>query len=132
MRVGHGEKMSRKMGVFMQALLSSATIEDAAAIAGISPATAYRWHSRQEFQSEFKRLQGEVTGHALAQLKNSMGEALAVLRDVMGDAENPPSARVAAARTILDNAFKSIETADILERLEALEAASQAREAESK
>jgi hypothetical protein len=71
---------------------------------------------------EFKRLQGEVTGHALAQLKNSMGEALAVLRDVMGCPENPPSARVAAARTLLDNAFKAVETTDILERLEALEA----------
>jgi hypothetical protein len=109
------------MHIFMSALLSTANIEDAASMAGISATTAYRWHSQPDFQAEFRKMQQEVVGHALIELKMSMSEALNVLRNVMSDSENPPSSRVAAARTVLDNAFKSLETADILERLEQLE-----------
>jgi transposase-like protein len=126
MVTGHGEKRTRKERLFMQALLSSATIEDAASIAGISPTTAYRWHSQPEFKAEFREMQSAVVGDTLVQLKMSMGEALAVLRSVMADAEDtPPAVRVTAARTLLDSAFKAVETTDILERLEALEAAPQ-------
>jgi transposase-like protein len=122
MATGHGEKRTRKERLFMQALLSSATIEDAAAIAGISPTTAYRWHAEASFKAEFRALQTELVEGSLVQLKMSMSEALAVLRSVMNNGGNPPAARVTAARAVLDNAFKAVETSDILERLEALEA----------
>ena len=54
-------------------------------------------------------------------MKLSASEALEVLRSVANDVESPPSARVAAARTLLDNVFRAVETDDILSRIEALE-----------
>jgi transposase-like protein len=120
---GHGEKKSRKLQIFMTALLGAGTVEAAARVAGISPATARRWLEQEDFQAEFKRLQNEITGQFIVHLKSCMGEALEVLRDIMNDVVNPASARVTAARTVLDNAFKALETEDVLSRIEALEAA---------
>lgn len=118
---GHGEKLSRKANLLMLALLTSNNLEDAASVAGVSVATARRWYRREDFQSQFKELQGEITDHSLRQLKGSLNEALNVLRSVMNDAGNSPSARVSAARTILDNGFKALELSDVLSRLEVLE-----------
>jgi hypothetical protein len=119
---GHGEKLSRKMNDFILALMTARTLDEAAAAVGISSATAYRWYKLGIVKAELKRLQDEVVGHSLSKLKLSASEALEVLRSVANDEVSPPSARVAAARTILDNVFRSIETADVLERLESLEA----------
>ncbi|GHV55707.1 hypothetical protein FACS1894216_18670 [Synergistales bacterium] len=99
---GHGEKRTRKESAFMLALLSSGTIENAARIAGISTATAHRWYGREEFQIEFKRMQGEIVESGLCTLRGSMTEAVDVLRDVMNNENNPAAARVAAARYIID------------------------------
>ena len=119
---GHGEKLSRKMNDFILALMSARTLDDAAMVSGISPATAHRWYKLDVVRTELKRLQDEVVGHSLSRLKLSASEALEVLRSVANDKVSPPSARVAAARAILDNVFKSIEATDIFERLESLEA----------
>ena len=119
---GHGEKLSRKMNDFILALMTAGTLDEAAAAVSISSATARRWYRLDVVRTELKRLQGEVVGHSLSRLKLSASEALEVLRSVANDKVSPPSARVAAARAILDNVFKSIETTDIFERLESLEA----------
>ena len=118
------------MSSFMAALLTSPKVEDAAALAGISATTAWRWHSDPGFQAGFREMQDNVLKDSLARAKACITEALDVLRDVMADSGNPPSSRVAAARAILDNAFRAVEASDILERIEALEF--QAKEARSK
>jgi len=125
---GNGQKQSRKMELFIAALLIEGSIERAAHSAGIGVATAWRWHSMKEFQAELKSRQKEITEHVVTSIKSAMSEALEVLRSIMSDAENPASARVAAARSILDNGFKAIETADILTRLEALESTLEERQ----
>jgi hypothetical protein len=109
------------MNDFVLALMSTGTLDEAAAAVGISTATAYRWYRMDIVKAELKRLQDEVTGHSLAQLKLGISEAVTVLRNVMTDSETPPSARVSAAKTMLDGAFRAVETTDVLERLEALE-----------
>jgi hypothetical protein len=119
---GHGEKLTRKMNDFILVLMSTGTLDEAADAAGISSITARRWYRMDVVKAELKRLQNEVTGHSLTQLKLGISEAVTVLRNVMTDSETPPSARVSAAKTMLDGAFRAVETTDILERLEALEA----------
>jgi hypothetical protein len=118
---GHGEKLSRKMNDCILALMSAGTLDEAAAASGISPATARRWYRLDVVKAELKHLQEEVVGHSLSRLKLSASEALEVLRSVANDEVSPPSARVAAARTLLDNVFRAVETDDILSRIEALE-----------
>ena len=109
------------MNDFILALMTTRTLDEAAASAGISSATARRWYRLDVVKTERKRLQDEVVGHSLSRLKLSASEALEVLRSVANNEVSPPSARVAAARTLLDNVFRAVETDDILNRLEALE-----------
>jgi hypothetical protein len=103
------------------ALMTHATLDEAAAVAGISPSTARRWYATDEVKAELRRRQEEAVSHSLSRLKSCMTEALDVLRCVMADAGYPPSSRVAAARAVLDNAFRAVEADNILERIEALE-----------
>jgi DNA-binding CsgD family transcriptional regulator len=50
-------------------------------------------------------------------------QALGALREILGDAEAPPAARVAAAARLIDAALKLRTATDIEERLRALEEA---------
>lgn len=70
---------------------------------------------------EAAALKAEVFVHAMARLQGATGDALDTLRDVMTDTANPAAARVTAARTVLDFARQHIETAELEERLAALE-----------
>jgi hypothetical protein len=105
----------------MAALLSESCIQEAARVAGISETTGYRWLKDADFKTAFKTLQDSITSDAVARIKGSMNIAVATLKYVMRDSEALPSARVSAARVILENSFKSIEIMDVLERLELLE-----------
>jgi hypothetical protein len=77
--------------------------------------------------AELRRLQDarlrQLTRRALAQAET----ALAVLQAVAEDTAQPASARVAAARALLDTVARLLETTDLVERVEALEAAQTAR-----
>ena len=62
---------------------------------------------------------------AVSGLQQAAGEAVAVLATIAGDAAQPAGARVSAARTILDQAFRGMEVLDLAARIEQLEAASE-------
>jgi hypothetical protein len=73
-------------------------------------------------QAQDDRLR-QLTRQALTQAER----ALRVLDAVAQDEAQPGSARVGAARAVLDLAAKLIENTDLVERIEALEAAQPAR-----
>ena len=125
---GHGERRTRTEGQFLAALLSSPTMAEAARRAGVSERSAARWMSDPEFKERLKAAQDEIVGHSLSRLKISISESLDVLRGIMNDGGEPTGARVTAARVVLDNAIKAIETVDIIQRIEALEAAQDGKE----
>jgi len=50
-----------------------------------------------------------VVQHGITQVQRATGEAVETLRSVMQDAEAPASARVSAAKAILDTAVKAVE-----------------------
>ena len=58
--------------------------------------------------------------HTIAQVQRASGEAVETLRTIMNKVEAPASARVSAAKTVLDMALK-VEAEDIEDRLQALE-----------
>jgi hypothetical protein len=66
-----------------------------------------------------------VVQQAITQVQRATGEAVETLRSVMQDAEAPASARVSAAKAILETAIKAVEVEDIEARLTALEAQGQ-------
>ena len=119
---GHGEKLSRKQEALISALLTTPTLAEAAQIAGIGEVTAWRWLKDATFQANYREARRAVVQHAIAQVQHATGEAVETLRSVMQDPEAPASARVSAAKAILETAVKGIEIDDLEVRIAALEA----------
>jgi hypothetical protein len=103
------------------ALLSHQTIDEAAQAASINRATVFRWLQQKEFHAAYMQARRESVKHAIARLQNRTSEAVEVLAEIMSDITNAPSARVSAAKTIIDYSIKAVEVEDLAERLAELE-----------
>jgi hypothetical protein len=123
----HGEKLSRKQEALISALLLAPTLADAAHTAGIGEVTAWRWLKEPTFQGAYREARRAVVQHAITQVQRATGEAVETLRSVMQDADAPASARVSAARVILETAVRAVELEDLEARIAALEAAQELR-----
>jgi hypothetical protein len=125
-RGGHGEKRSRKLDLFLAAPLSSPTVESAAATAGISRMTAYRWMT-PDVIARLRQAGQETWGRASAQIQAASLEAVECLRKIMREGANE-SARGAAAARVLELGQRVVEVATVLERLEKLERIAKSRD----
>lgn len=124
MAVQAAGKLSRKQELAISALLTCPTILAAAQQCGLSEVTLYRWLKDTGFQSAYRDARREVVRQAIAQVQQATGQAVQTLQAVMQDTDAPASARVAAARTVLETALKAVELEDLDARLTALEAQS--------
>jgi len=104
-----------------QALLMLAeggsTLEVAERI-GVSDRTIRKWRALPEFRAELDALQREATRTAVCALRSQAIHAVNALGRVVQDGDAAPTARVSAARVVLDGIWKAEE----LDRLDALEA----------
>jgi len=123
--IGHGEKLSRKQDQVITALVTCASIPEAAAQCGLADVTLRRWLKQEPFQAAYREARQAVVQHAITQVQRATGEAVETLRSVMQDAEAPASARVSAAKAILETSVKGIEIEDLAARIAALEAQGQ-------
>jgi hypothetical protein len=123
---GHGEKLSRKQEALISALLTAPRLADAAQTAGIGEVTAWRWLKDATFQAAYREARRAVVQHAIVQVQHATGEAVETLRSVMQDTEAPASAKVSAAKTILETSVKAVELEDLEARIMALETAQKA------
>ena len=105
----------------MAALLTSATKAEAAAKAGISDRQLRRYLDKPEFRVEYQRRKTAMVEDATRQLQASLTGAIQALRDIAEDQRTADHARIQAARAILLYCVRYTETADILNRIEALE-----------
>lgn len=119
---GHGEKLSRKQEAAIIALLTTGTIGEAAQVAGVGVATMGRWLKAPAFAEAYRSARREALSLATSRLQKVAGEAVDSLAAVMNDQASPASARVSAARSVLDLAYKAQEQQDFEDRLSALEA----------
>ena len=104
----------------LNALLNTNSIADAAKACGLSEKTLYRYLEDEDFQKEYRKARRSLVERSIGQIQTATSEAVETLRRNL-HCENP-SVEVRAAQIILDAASKGIETLDILERLEILEA----------
>jgi hypothetical protein len=123
--IGHGEKLSRKQDQVITALVTCASITEAAAQCGLADVTLRRWLKQEPFQAAYREARRAVVQQAITQVQRATGEAVETLRRVMQDAEASASARVSAAKTILETAVKAVEVEDLEARITALEAQGQ-------
>ena len=116
-----GSKLNQKMEQVIASLLVEPTVQAAVKVAGISEATLWRWMQLQEFQDVYRQAKRQVVSHAITQLQQATSEAVRVLRDIMTNPDSKDSARVTAAKTVLDTALKAVEMEDLSARVETLE-----------
>jgi hypothetical protein len=116
-----GGKFSNKKSQAIAALLEKPTIKEAAETVGIAEATIFRWLQDPDFQKTYREAKRKLVDSAITRLQKITGEAVEALRAVMNDSESPASARVGAARVVLEMAVKAVELEDLGARLEALE-----------
>ena len=111
----------------MSALLTSATLNEAAEISGISIRTLYNLRSDPAFSSELNQRRRQMVETACGSLQTKFAEASKTLAELMEDTGLNPAVRLNAAKAILEYGLKTIETLDILPRLAALEEAERRR-----
>ena len=69
----------------------------------------------------YREARRAVVQHAITRVQHATGEAVETLRAVMQDTTAPASAKVSAARAILETAVKAVELEDLEARMAALE-----------
>ena len=91
------------------ALLSEPNLSQAASRAGVSQTTMWRWLQEPDFARRYRQAQRQVMQHCVGRLQTSASDAAAVLHEIATNPATPASARVAAARSILELATKASE-----------------------
>lgn len=114
-------KLTRKQDQAIAALLACPSILDAARQSGIAEVTLYRWLKLEAFQTAYREARRQCVQQAIVQVQQATGEAVETLRAIMRDPEAPASARVSAAKTVLETAVKAVELEDLEARIAALE-----------
>ena len=129
---GHGTKFNRKMEAAVIALLSHRNHEEAARAAGIGTATLLRWQKEPEFQEAYRAARRAVHGQSIARLQQATSAAVSTLLKVMVDPKTPPSTKVRAADSVLNQSAKAIEIEDVEVRVAELERATAASKPEQR
>ena len=118
---GHGEKLSRNQERAIAALLTHPTMSKAAAAAGVGEVTLWRWMQIPEFKEQYRLARREAVSQAVGHLQGACSVAVLALTDISQDVNCPASARVSAAKSILELALKGVELEDLAVRVEELE-----------
>jgi hypothetical protein len=113
--------LPEKQEAALLSLLSHKTLKEAALAAGISMPTLWRYLRDPVFSLRYREARRELVECAMVRLQNDAEHAACVLRDVADDQTASPSARVTAARTIIELSVKSVELGDLQQRLASLE-----------
>lgn len=107
------------------ALLETASIVEAAGVCGLSQETLYRYLRDKDFLKDYRSARRATVESAITQIQKATAEAVETLCKNL-HCENP-AVEVRAAQIILENAVKGVELIDVIERLEILENAVEAK-----
>jgi hypothetical protein len=110
-----------KQELALRAVISHPTLKDAAHAAGVSETTLWRYMQDAEFSRRLREARREAVNHAVIRLQRASGDAVTVLGDIMTNDSAPASARITAARAVLDYSMRAVETDELRARIEELE-----------
>ena len=106
--------------VLMLALACGATLENAARQAGVSESTVRRRAKDPQFQRKLQALRADKVQRASGALTAAGTESVRTLLDLQRPSV-PPATRLGAAKATLELGMKVRETAELEQRLAALE-----------
>jgi hypothetical protein len=104
----------------LTALACGATVEAAARQAGVSAATIHRRLKDSAFTRRLQRLRFDMVQRTAGALTAAATEAVRTLLELM-KASSPHASRLGASKAVLEIGMKVRETAELEERLSALE-----------
>jgi len=113
--------MTPKQATTIPILLTSANIKEAAAVAGISERTLYRWLHDPAFQAELQLAQDRIVNSAIRRMSTGISAAVDCLLQIINDPDVKASSRVNASRILLGEFRHLREFADLSQRVTALE-----------
>ena len=116
-----GHKAKNKQDALLGALLVQPSIADAASAVGIGRDTAYRWMRTPQFQQRYADAKREALAETISYLQRSMWKAVVALNAILDNPDSTQTAKVAAARSLLEFGLRATELEQVVERLERLE-----------
>jgi len=116
-----GEKLSKRRESAIAILLTTSTLVDASKQIGVSYSTLWRWLQEPGFQKALKEAKKQAVSHATSTLSKICHESVLTLQEIMNDKNAPASARVSAAKCVLDSGLRGIELDDLESRLAVIE-----------
>lgn len=113
--------LTQKKQAALQALLTNPTRATAAAAAGIDEKTLRKYLRDGEFLAAYRAAFDDLVDAATRQAQQAINPALSTLAEICGDYDNGPTARVSAARALLEYAARLTEVNDLAARVAELE-----------
>lgn len=90
-------------------------------MAGIGESTLRTYFADPEFVTRYREAFGDLVQDATRQAQQAIAPALATLREIVEDKDEPAQARIQAARSTLEYALRLSEQLDLVARIQALE-----------
>jgi hypothetical protein len=116
-----GQNLTPKQERALASLLALGEVKAAAQDAGCGETTLWRWLKDDTFAAAYREGRRKVLEASASRLTSDSTKASAVLLKIAEDEKAPASARVAAARAIIENAVKAVETLGLEPRLKEIE-----------
>ncbi|HEY3706041.1 MAG TPA: hypothetical protein VGL22_13335 [Terracidiphilus sp.] len=112
-----------KAEVVIARLLRGGRLTDVARETNIGYATLREWLASEWFRTQYQAARRQLLDATIDKLRSVGSDAVELLYRVMMDPKKPTTPRVGAARSLLEVLLRAVETQDLSERLEHLEAA---------
>lgn len=110
----------------MAALIATGSVRAAAKVACVSETTIRTRLNDTDFRAEYEKAKSEILTEACDAISARLTLAVDALCEVLDSTETAATVRVSAADSLLRHGLRYIEAANILTRLDALEAAQNA------
>lgn len=108
---------------YVEALAAGQSYAAAAKAAGVSERSGRAWRSDPLVVAALRDARTRTLADVTTRAVGRLSAAIDVLTMIAADKDMPASARVAASRSLVEWAVKFVETLDLVQRIEALEAA---------
>lgn len=113
--------MTTRQTKAIAALVSEPTQRAAAQKAGISESTLRSYLKDETFREAYREAFTNLMTDATRQAQRNLSPALSTLREIVEDGEQPATARISAARSLLEYGLKLSEYHDIAAKMQELE-----------
>lgn len=113
--------MTEKQARALAALLSEPTQAAAAKKLGISARTLRRYLAEPDFLEAYQQAHAQLVEDATKRMQRGLSSAVDTLQEIATDQDAGKTARVAAARSLLEQTLRYTELSDIMNRIAKLE-----------